>query len=389
MVVLRARAVTAMAVLGLLVGACSLSKDEAGEQDEREATALGDAVLYGIGVSTDPYGNSSPNGFGVIAPLADENPAKVEIHGSAWCSERAAWLGPGKLVVPERGRKAPFCSREVTFRYRPGRLVRAGQVQLATAPSTWNFVLSPDRRRVAFEPSVRCCGNGQRPSGVIFIARADGSRQRELARGHLADWTPDGRVLFSTGQLFEFRAGDFFAVNPTNEKVDLVLSRRAVAKSAGARKAEIGSPVWSSDRRHIAARAVLTPGGGRKPFSAVVVAHANGNIIRVLRSPYEISMFAWSPKGRRLAYTTSGFPDPHELFVLDNPTAKPKRLYTTGADHFDWITWSPDDKWLLVDEEHQNRWLLVRADRSRTHRPLPRLGGRPLWCCPQNEFSAR
>jgi hypothetical protein len=57
-----------LAVVGLLVGACSLQNDETTEQATRQATSLTDAVVYGIGVSTDPYGNSSPNGFGVIAP---------------------------------------------------------------------------------------------------------------------------------------------------------------------------------------------------------------------------------------------------------------------------------------------------------------------------------
>jgi dipeptidyl aminopeptidase/acylaminoacyl peptidase len=374
-------AVPALAVVGLLVGGCSLSSDE-------PTPSSGDAVLYGIGVSTDPYGNSSPNGFGVVARVTSGRPTKVEIRRDGWCSERAVWISPGKLVVPERGAQAPFCSRQVIFNYRAGRLERAGRVPFTVAPNTWDFALSPDRRLVAIERAVRCCGDGQKPGGVIFVARGDGSRQRQVTRGHLAGWTPDGRVLFSTGQVFEFRAGDFLALNLTTGKSKLVLSHRTVAERARVREAEIGSPVWSSDRRYFAARALLTPAGARKPLRAVVLAEANGKIIRLLRSPYEISMFAWSPRGQRLAYTTSGFPDPHELFVLDHATAKPRRLYATSADHFDWITWSPDGRWLLIDEEHQNRWLLVRADRSGTRRPLPRLGGRPLWCCPQNAFSA-
>jgi WD40-like Beta Propeller Repeat len=387
MFVLRARAIAATAVLGLLVGACSLSNDETGEA-EREATQLRDAVLYGIGVSTDPYGNSSPSGFGVIAPLADESPAKVEVRGGEWCSERAAWLSSGKLVVPARGRKAPFCSREVIFRYRKGRLARDEDVPLATPPNTWDFVFSPDRKLVAFEPSVRCCGNGQKPSGAVFIARADGSRKRQVARGHLAGWTPDGRVLFSTGQLFELRAGDFFAVNPADERFQLVLSHTAVADGLGARRAEIGSPAWSSDRRYLAARASLTRRGARRPFSAVVVAQANGKIVRVLRSPYEISMFAWSPRGRRLAYTTSGFPAPHEVFLVDRLDAEPRRIFTAGR-HFDWITWSPNGDRLLLDDENAGQWRVFDVSGDGAARVLPRLGGRPLWCCPQNEFSAR
>lgn len=381
------RAVT-VAVAGLLVGACSLSSDETTKQTERQTTSSTDAVLYGIGVSTDPYGNSSPNGFGVVVRLTEGTPAKVEIRGNAWCSERAAWLSPGKLMISERGRKAPFCSRQTIFRYRPERLERAGRVPFTVPPNTWDFALSPDLRLVALEPSVRCCGNGQKPSGVIFVARADGSRQRQVARGHLAGWTPDGRVLFSTGQVFEFRAGDFLAIDLASGKVELVLSHRTVAERARVRKAEIGSPVWSPDRRYFAARALLTPAGARKALRAVVVAQANGKIIRLLRSPYEISMFAWSPRGHRLAYTTSGYPAPHELFVADLPDATPKRIFKTDR-HFDWITWSPTGGRLLLDDENAGQWRLLDVSGGGSQRVLPRLGGRPLWCCPQNEFSAR
>jgi Tol biopolymer transport system component len=110
--------------------------------------------------------------------------------------------------------------------------------------------------------------------------------------------------------------------------------------------------------------------------------------VQLLRSPYEISMFAWSPRGHHFAYTTSGFPVPHELFVADRPDAKPRRIFTAGR-HFDWITWSPTGRWLLLDDEHAHKWQLLDASGARTLRTLPRLGGRPIWCCPQNEFSTR
>jgi Tol biopolymer transport system component len=96
-------------------------------------------------------------------------------------------------------------------------------------------------------------------------------------------------------------------------------------------------------------------------------------------------MFAWSPVGHRLAYTTSGFPSPHQLFVLDTPAARPRPLFVT-VRHFDWVTWSPDARRLLVDDEHKNRWLLLSTTGRRSARVLPRFGGRPLWCCPLNAF---
>jgi Tol biopolymer transport system component len=155
------------------------------------------------------------------------------------------------------------------------------------------------------------------------------------------------------------------------------------------KKAYLGAPRWSADGRYLAA---IVSGEWPKNANAVmgiVIAEAGGRPLRVLTSPYVISMFAWAPSGQRLAYTTSGFPDPHELFVVDGPTARPRPLFTTGARHFDWITWSPDGRFLLLDDENRNSWRLVRATSSRKPLALPRLGGRPLWCCPVNAYATR
>lgn len=106
-------------------------------------------------------------------------------------------------------------------------------------------------------------------------------------------------------------------------------------------------------------------------------------------------MFAWSPQGHQLVYTTSGFPAPHELYLVSSPRARTRRILSQ-ADHFDWVTWSPDNRWLLIDNEHQGAWELVRLAGHREVRPLagdavptrrlPRLGGMPLWCCPQQNY---
>jgi len=374
----------ALAVFGLLVTGCSNASDK-GAAGGPHPSVPG-LVLYGIGVSTDPYGSSAQLGFGVVSRLGEGDSANVEVRGDSWCPERASWLSSGRLLVPERGPRGA-CTRQVIFRYDAGRLVRVGVLALGKAASAWAFALSPDEKLVADEPSVPCCSGGQRPAGIIFVARADGSRRHEVARGHLAGWAPDGRLLSSTGLLYDLIPGDFLALDLASGRTELVLSSRRVARRAGVPKAEVGSPVWSSDRRFYAARTVLTRPEARRPLSAVVIAEGDGKIIQLLRSRYEISMLAWSATGRRLAYTTSGFPAPHEVFVVDRPDAQPRRIFTTTR-HFDWITWSPIGRWLLLDDEHAGKWQLFDASAG-TVRALPRLGGRPLWCCPQNKFSGR
>jgi WD40 repeat protein len=328
----------------------------------REEKPVSDAVLYTIGLSTDPYGQSDPRGFGVARGLVEGKLRKVEIHDADLGAFNGAnWVDRGQIVVP---RKGPPLYSPLLFRYTDGRLERIGATAIpgGSAPA-W----STDGSRVAFEPP-RACRPEQRSlyacyraSGEMFVARSDGSRRRRVGRGHVMGWTPDGRLAFfrsyqrATPEALDIESGQTDSVLP------------------GWRG---GLPVWSPDRRYAAGT-----------FHRLRIVRADGAVVQTIRSRFTISMFTWSPTANRLAYTTSGFPDPHELFVVDSPPAKPRLLYKTGDDHFAWVTWSPDGKWLLLDEEHHARWLLIRVDRPSERRVLPRLGGRPLWCCPTSPWT--
>jgi hypothetical protein len=337
-----------------IVAGCAHARDE-----ERAPT---DAVLYTIGLSTDPYGQSEPRGFGVAHGLLSASLEKTEVRDPRLGGFGGAdWIDRGRIVVP---RNAPPMRSPLLFRYREGGLHRIGEASL---PAGSLLAWSVDRSRAAWEPPKPCRPKQRslydcyRSSGEIFVGRSDGAHERKVGLGHLMGWTADGRLAF-------FRSYQ----RATPEALDL--RTRKTGRVLPGWKG--GLPIWSFNRRYAAG----TDNGLR-------VLRADGTILQTITSRFTISMFAWSPTADRLAYTTSGFPDPHELFVLDSPTAKPRLLYATGADHFDWVTWSPDGKWLLLDEEHHDRWLLLRADRSRTRRPLPRLGGRPLWCCPVNAWT--
>jgi hypothetical protein len=328
----------------------------------REAKPVSDAVLYTIGLSTDPYGESDPRGFGVARGLVEGELREVEIQDAGLGAfTGATWIDAGRIVVP---RKGPPLRSPLLFRYSADELERAGATAI---PGGSTHAWSSDRSLVAFEPPRPCrpsqpsLYNCFRASGEMFVARSDGTNSRRAGRGHLMGWTPDGRLVF-------FRS--YRRATPVARDVESGKTGPVLPGWRG------GLPIWSADRRYAAGT-----------HHRLRILRADGTIIQTIRSPFPISMFTWSPVGNRLAYTTSGFPDPHELFILDSPGAEPRLLYKTGADHFDWVTWSPDGKWLLLDEEHHDRWLLVRADRSRTRRPLPRLGGRPLWCCPVSPWA--
>lgn len=322
-----------------------------------------DAVLYSIGVSTDPYGESSPGGFGVVTGVPRGPLEKIEVHERRLGGFGGAeWLSPSMIAVP---RPAPPLRPPLLFRY-DGELERRGS---APIPGGAAYAWSPRRGLFAYEPAIPCSPKQRslykcyRASGKLFVAREDGRDKREVSAGHLMGWTADGRIGFfrsyqrAIPRAFDLGSGKTGPILP-GWKLEL--------------------PIWSPDRRFVAAVA----GAG------IVIARSDGTIVQTIPSRLVISMIAWAPVGRRLAFTTSGFPDPHQLFVVDQPSARPRVLYDSSHDHFDWITWSPDGKRILVDDENRSRWLLLRADRSGKRRSLPRLGGRPLWCCPLNSFSA-
>lgn len=329
----------------------------------QETTARTDAVLYTIGLSTDPYGESSPQGFGVATGLREGEVEKVEIREPGLGSFGGAeWLDGARVLVP---RPAPPLRRASIFEY-DGKLERTATAPIpGGAAQAWSTAL----KLFVYEPAVPCRRAQRslfacyRASGELFVVAPDDSEPRRVGRGHLMGWTADGRIAF----FRSYQRATPLAVDPDGGAAGPILPGW---------KLEL--PIWSFDRRFVAA----IGGGG------VVVARADGTTVQRIPSRLVISMIAWSPVADRLAFTTSGFPDPHQLFLVDRPGARPRLLYATGAEHFDWITWSPNGSRLLLDEENHGRWLLLRADRSGKRRSLPRLGGRPLWCCPLNAFSA-
>lgn len=345
-----------------------------------------DLVLYGIGVSTDPHGASSaPTGFGVATGLISGPPTRDEVEDPIWCSSEVEWLEQGAILVPRRDGSSP-CADVSVFRFPEGHLVESDPALTVPFDDVWRAAWSPNLSLVAFEPSELMADGGIRPSGVIMVSDPQGEDQREIVRGHLAGWTADGRILYSTGLLFEFVTGDYMAVDPATGDASIVLPRDKLASWLKDPDVTMSKPAWSADGRYLATRVRLSP--SQEALQAVVVAEAaTGNFVEAFTSPYAISMLAWSPNDHRLAYTTSGFPTPHEIFVVSLADDE-ERLLFSASRHFDWITWSPDGQWLLLDDEESGHWRLLDPEMQVQEILAPRLGGRPIWCCPVNSYSA-
>jgi hypothetical protein len=335
-----------------------------------------DAVLYGIGVSSDPYGSSRPRGIGVAREVARGAPTTTELRRRRLRAD--GWLAPGHvLAVTYTARHFP--------RYELLRV--GGDLRRAPLPRrALNPRWSPDQRWIAYQLALRCRAPNPRascyrPSRRTFVSDAARPSPPAIALdGQAVGWTPAGRLVIPRG-------GDLQTVGLRDRRRTTLLSKAEVARATGAgRGGWLSAPIWSPDGRYLAVQAHLVYSRARERVGTIVVATAAGRIVRSFHSPYVVSMVAWSPRGHRLAWTTSGFPAPHELVVADlDKDGAQRRLLVTNR-HFDWITWSPDGRRLLLDDEHHGdgSWRLLDADRANRGRTLARLGGQPLWCCPQN-----
>jgi hypothetical protein len=342
-------------------------------------------VLFGVGVSTNPYGVGDPRrGFGVVSGLPLGR-VPVVVERGRWAGASASWVAPGVVSAEGTRNISPHL-----FRYRAGRL---GAIMSPAVPrlSGGVAVWSGDRRWLAFERMVRLGAHTTALSGTVQVVQPGGS-SHTVGHGDLVGWSPDGRVLLRTRTRQPLLStAPVIAVDPRTGAQRTLVSPDAIHHLIGATlKTALAKPVWSADHRFMAllSSAPWRHRDGHKVFAAIVILTARGSPVRVVTSPYAISMFAWSPHDHALAYTASGFAEPHQAFVLPAPGASARRVFQTSDRHFDWITWSPSGDYLLVDDESDSHWRLIPTRSGLPPRLLPRIGGHPLWCCPQNAYES-
>lgn len=163
-------------MIGFLGSGCSFGSDKKDRTSSRsppatpstETSVESGAVLYGIGLSTDPYGSSSPDGFGVATGLLGGKLRKTEVRGSDWCTFHSSWLGKGRILVPRHA--VPTCGRPILFRIKPeGSSAKAGcrfRLISGTSPSPRMAASSPPSHRSPAATAAR-----DRAGGFSWRAR--------------------------------------------------------------------------------------------------------------------------------------------------------------------------------------------------------------------------
>lgn len=233
-------------------------------------------------------------------------------------------------------------------------------------PGAYQPDWAPDGRRLLLRVDPQPGG----PAGGVWIVSRDGSGIRNVTRsfGRQAgngDWAPDGRRFVFNGKS---RSDRFFNIYAA--KLD---GSRAVRLTPDQWEAQY--PAWSPDGRKIAFTRVVPP----STFD-IYVMNADGTQLKQLtRSPAQENWPEWSPDGSRIVFSSDDLPGGGGLKIM-NADGSRQRVLTTNAGE---PAWSPDGRWIAFDcsSDPVGHICAIRPDgRDRRMLLTPRLNaGFPAW----------
>lgn len=286
-----------------MAGRILFVSERGGNQDVYAvAPAGGEPVRLTEGPEADYPAALSPDGAALLVVSVGERQGdQVEQMRLLPLSggEGAAPLGPAsaRARAPSWGAEGAwlvFESDRESFRdlFRIGR--DGTGLKRLTANPEGNFepAVSPDGRWIAFASS-------RDGDAELYLMAADGSGQRRLTAFHRDDWgpvwSPDGATL-----LFHSNregADRLFLVAPDGTGL-----RRLTAASDTAR-AGVGEadPAWSPDGRRVAFTRQAREGESR----VRVADPAGGPVVEIASGPGNASQPAWSPDGRHLVFVVT------------------------------------------------------------------------------------
>jgi Tol biopolymer transport system component len=226
---------------------------------------------------------------------------------------------------------------------------------------------SPDGATIAYTPLDRS-GHHPRTGVLRLIDRSSGAIRTVRSGGLVPEsWTPDGKLL-----AYPLAGGDRVIWNPWT----------GTKKPFGS--GNFSSVMWSPDGTRFAG---VASRGGQNPRGTVVVGDPDGHVTdRVPVGPRWVEMATWAPDGERIAFIVRG-PARRghrmaSLHVYDVERRIDSVVAHPVSDAF-WASWSPDGRWLLLEDWTRDRWLFVAADGGK-RLLYPWLGAFPRWCCPSS-----
>jgi Tol biopolymer transport system component len=257
----------------------------------------------------------------------------------------------------------------------------SGRDVVITAPGAqFDADWSPDGLRLVYRDSSA----GINVNDEIYVSASDGSGARNLTASPTNEWSPawspDGeQIAFASDREGELR---IFVMGADGSGV------RRVTEIWGE------YPAWSPDGTQIAFASHV---GGRSlhgdPNYDVFVVGADGSVLRQLTESPAYDMYpTWSPDGTQIAFhstraTPAGFEPPprdpernadFDVFVVPAEGGRARNLTRDSERQQKFPDWSPDGRWLAVDEE--GAVVFVATDGSaRIARPDGLIGNFPAW----------
>ncbi len=273
--------------------------------------------------------------------------------------------------------------------------------RLLTAPShEYDPNWSPDGTRIAFARD-----------GEVYVIGVDGKRERRIARGGSAQWSPDGTALLVSGSVVSLdpvrvqrvAASESAAWSPDGTMIAFVRYgltgagvEQSVSKSTlytihrdgtGLRliaenspgTPEFGAPVWTPDGRSILVAESDPNGTGKARLRRIAVEGGDDAVIAAGRndagSNQDFSYFSVSPDGAHLVFVSA-----RGIETMPLTGGQRKIIVPTDVNEAHGLAWSPDGRkvaYLLVslrpnDREASALWVVNRDGSGRRRVSEPR-----------------
>jgi Tol biopolymer transport system component len=210
---------------------------------------------------------------------------------------------------------------------------------------------SPDGTQIAFVSDRQDVRTGKTD---IYVMNADGSGVRQLTRlpgnDDSPSWSPDGsKIAFADNSDVGGHQVNYqlYVMDANGSHVARLSSELALAHEARA--------AWSPDGRRIAftgfpGLSSSCPNGVHCPVAiqtVIFVTNADGSGIKELPTPTkQVSAPAWSPDGKRIAFSAEG-----DIYIM-SPTGSGLHHLTAGPSMDSQPSWSPDGSKLVFARDH-------------------------------------